>query len=186
MAARLAVRGALVIDADLLAREVVEPGTGGLARIVSRFGPGVLTADGRLDRARLGAMVFADPDARRDLEGIVHPLVRQRGAAIEAAAGDVPVVVHVIPLLVETGQAGSFDVVVVVDVDERTQLDRIMRRDGLDARAAAARLAAQASRQERLAVADEVVVNDGDLTELRHRADLLWERLVRLARAREA
>ena len=116
VAEELAKLGAVVIDADVLAREVVEPGTPGLAAIVARFGDAVLT-DGRLDRARLGALVFADPAARRDLERIVHPAVRARAAELERAAGDAAVVVHVIPLLVETGQTDAFDRIVVVDVD---------------------------------------------------------------------
>ena len=116
VAEELAARGAVIIDADVLAREVVEPGTDGLAAVVERFGAGVLTA-GRLDRARLGQIVFADPEARRDLERIVHPAVRARAAELERSAPSDAVVVHVIPLLVETGQQDRFDVVVVVDVD---------------------------------------------------------------------
>lgn len=170
----LAERGAAVIDADLLAREVVEPGTPGLAAVVDRFGPGVLTAQGSLDRAALGAIVFADPQARRDLEAVIHPAVRVRAAAIEAAAAAGAVVVHVIPLLVETGQQHDFDVVVVVDVDPETQRSRLQQRNGLDTAAADARIAAQANRQDRLAAADVVLDNSGGPTDLIDQVDRLW------------
>ena len=178
----LADRGAVVVDADVLAREVVEPGTPGLDALVRRFGPEVLT-DGRLDRPALGRVVFgadeAARSARRDLEAVVHPAVRARAAELEAAAPPGSVVVHVIPLLVETGQAGSFDLVVVVDVDPAVQRQRLLARDGLDAAQAEARIAAQASREDRLAVADVVVDNSGDRDDLeRHVADL-WARISR-------
>lgn len=173
----LAERGAVVIDADLLAREVVEPGTPGLAAVVDRFGPEVLTADGTLDRAALGAVVFADPQARRQLEAIVHPAVRARAAAIEAAADRGAVVVHVIPLLVETGQQDDFDVVVVVDVAPETQQARLQQRSGLDAGAAGARIAAQATRRDRLAAADVVLDNSGDPADLIDQVDRLWSDL---------
>ena len=140
----LGVHGAVVIDADVLAREVVEPGTPGLTAVVDRFGSAVLTEDGLLDRPALGRIVFADEAARRDLEAIVHPAVRARAAAIEAAAAADAVVVHVIPLLVETGQQDDFDVLVVVDVDPELQLTRLQQRTGLDPAAARARVAAQA------------------------------------------
>lgn len=170
----LSDHGAVVIDADLLAREVVEPGTPGLAAIIERFGDDILTEDGRLDRAALGRLVFADVGARRDLEAIIHPAVRARSAAIEAAAEEGAVVVHVIPLLVETGQQDAFDVVVVVDVDGARQLDRLRRRDGLDPAAAGARIAAQSARQERLAAADVVIDNNADAEVLRRQIDRLW------------
>jgi dephospho-CoA kinase len=174
VAAELAARGAVVIDADVLAREVVEPGTEGLAAVVSRFGESVLQA-GRLDRRRLGQIVFADPDARRDLERIVHPAVRTRAAELERAAPADAVVVHVIPLLVETQQQDRFDVVVVVDVDPETQLARLVARDGFDAADARARLAAQATREERRAVADVVIDNSADVTDLKTQIGPLWE-----------
>ncbi|GAA3561243.1 hypothetical protein GCM10022197_16030 [Microlunatus spumicola] len=180
VATLLAERGALVVDADVLAREVVEPGTPGLAAVVDRFGPGVLTPDGRLDRAALGRLVFSDDAsgaARRDLEAVVHPSVRARAAELEAAADPGQVVVHVIPLLVETGQAGTFDLVVVVDVDEAVQRARLLARGGLDEREADARIAAQASRAERLAAADLVVDNDGDRDDLVRHVDELWARI---------
>ena len=179
----LAARGALVVDADVLAREVVEPGTPGLEALVRRFGPDVLTPDGRLDRPALGRLVFGPDEAartaRRDLEAVVHPAVRARSAELEAAAAPGQVVVHVIPLLVETGQAGSFDLVVVVDVDPAVQRARLLARDGLDPAQADARIAAQASREDRLAAADVVIDNSGGRDDLeRHVADL-WARITR-------
>ncbi len=170
-------RGAVVIDADVLAREVVEPGTPGLAAVVERFGPGLLADDGQLDRAALGRLVFADPVARRDLEAIVHPAVRARAAALEAAAAADAVVVHVIPLLVETGQADDFDVLVVVDVEPEQQLERLRERSGLDDEAAMARIAAQATRSARLAVADVVLANHTDTDDLVAQVDRLWHDL---------
>lgn len=182
VADRLAELGAVVIDADVLAREVVEPGTPGLDAIVERFGPGVLrpAADGgppELDRPALGAIVFADPDARRDLEAIVHPAVRARAVELSRAAPSGSVVVQVIPLLVETGQADAFDLVVVVNLDPETQLDRLMARNGLTREQALARINAQAGRAQRLAAADEVIDNNGTPAELRNTTDALWRRL---------
>jgi dephospho-CoA kinase len=177
VADELAARGAVVVDADLLAREVVEPGTPGLAAVVGRFGPTVLTGDGRLDRPALGRIVFSDPDARRDLEQIIHPAVRARAAEIERQAPSDAVVVHVIPLLVETGQAADFDICVVVDLDPETQLARLQQRNGLSRDEAEARMAAQASRQQRLAAADRVLHNDGSPAELRAAVGRLWDEL---------
>jgi dephospho-CoA kinase len=162
----LARLGAVVIDADVLAREVVAPGTPGLAEIVEAFGPGVLTPDGELDRPAVGALVFADEEKRRVLEAIIHPRVRERGAELEAASPDGAVVVHDIPLLAETGQADRFDAVVVVDVPVEVQLDRMVRLRGMSPADAEARIAAQASREERLACATHVVENTGTLDEL--------------------
>jgi dephospho-CoA kinase len=176
VADELARLGAVVIDADVLAREVVEPGTPGLAAIVARFGGAVLT-NGRLDRVRLGQLVFADHAARRDLERIIHPAVRARAAELERAAGDAAVVVHVIPLLVETGQAGDFDRVVVVDVDPATQRARLLRRDGFTEAEAERRIAAQATREDRLAAADVVLDNSGSVTQLKRRIRNLWDEL---------
>jgi dephospho-CoA kinase len=173
----LGERGAVVIDADVLARQVVEPGTPGLAAVVERFGTDVLTDDGRLNREALGRLVFADPGARRDLDAIVHPAVRARAAALEAAASADSVVVHVIPLLVETGQQDDYDVLVVVDVDPDRQLERLRLRNGLDADAANARIAAQATRAARLAVADIVLDNDSDPAGLLDQVDRLWRDL---------
>ena len=169
----LARRGAVVVDADVLAREVVAPGTPGLAAVVERFGPEVLT-EGGLDRARLGAIVFADPAARRALEAIVHPAVRARAAELELAAAPDAVVVHVIPLLVETGQADDFDRVVVVDVDPETQVARLRARSGLSESDARARLAAQASRADRRVAADVVLDNEGPIAALEEQLDRLW------------
>ena len=176
VADELAARGAVIIDADVLAREVVEPGTAGLAAVVERFGEEVLDGD-RLDRRRLGQIVFADPEARRDLERIVHPAVRARAAELEREAAPDAVVVHVIPLLVETGQQDRFDVVLVVDVDQQTQLVRLVTRDGLTEADARARLAAQASREQRRAAADIVIDNGGSVTDLKTQIGPLWHEL---------
>jgi len=172
----LADCGAVIIDSDLLAREVVEPGTDGLARIVGRFGDQVI-ADGRLDRAALGRIVFADPQARRDLEAIIHPAVRRRAAELEAAAGPDAVVVQMIPLLVETRQQNSFDAVIVVDVPEQVQRDRLMARNGLSEQEADARIAAQATREQRLAAATVVIDNSGDLADLARRVREVYREL---------
>ena len=182
VADRLAELGAVVVDADVLAREVVEPGTPGLDAIVRRFGRGVLRAgeDGGpadLDRPALGAIVFADPDARRDLEAIVHPAVRARAFELSRAAPAGSIVVQVIPLLVETGQTDAFDVVVVVDLDPAVQLERLRTRNELTRDEALARINAQAGREQRLAAADEVIDNNGTPTELRAATDALWRRL---------
>jgi dephospho-CoA kinase len=170
----LAAHGATIIDADVLAREVVAPGTPGLAAVRERFGAGVLRSDGSLDRGALGRIVFGDPLARRDLEAIIHPAVRARAAALTAAAPQGAVVVQVIPLLVETGQQGNFDQVVVVDVDPEVQLSRIVRRDGLSEAEAEARLRAQASREARLAAAHVVLRNNGTRDDLAAAVDRLW------------
>ena len=174
VSAILAELGAVVIDADLLAREVVAPGTGGLAAVVEEFGPDVLGADGGLDRARIGALVFADPERRRALEAIIHPRVRVRAAEIEAAAPPDAVVVHDIPLLAETGQAASFDAVVVVDVPVEVQVDRMVRIRGMSEADARARIAAQADRHTRLAIATYVVENAVSLDELRARVEEVY------------
>jgi dephospho-CoA kinase len=165
----LADHGAVVIDADVLAREVVALGTPGLAAVVAEFGPEVLGADGALDRPRLGALVFADPARRTALEAIVHPLVRRRAAELEAAAAAGALVVHDIPLLAETGQAGSFDAVLVVDVPPEVQVSRLVHDRGWSTEEAAARIAAQADRDDRLAVATHVIDNTGTLEDLRQR-----------------
>jgi dephospho-CoA kinase len=174
---RLRELGAVVIDADVLAREVVAPGTDGLGRVVEEFGIGVLTADGALDRPALGAVVFGDDDARKRLEAIIHPRVRARAAEIEAQAGPDAVVVHDIPLLVETGQQDGFDVVVVVDVPPDVQLGRLTGERGMTADEAQARIASQARREERLAAADLVIDNSGDLADLDARVRDVWTRL---------
>lgn len=161
--------GAVVIDADELAREVVAPGTSGLAAVTEEFGASVLTPQGALDREALGALVFADPDARRRLEAIVHPRVRRRAAELEAAAGPGAVVVHDIPLLVETGQAADFEAVLVVDVPVETQVTRTMAERGWSREEAEARVAAQATREQRNAAATHLIDNTGTREDLRDR-----------------
>ncbi|SFF28865.1 dephospho-CoA kinase [Blastococcus tunisiensis] len=173
VSALLAERGAVVVDADRIAREVVEPGTPGLAAVVGAFGTGMLAADGSLDRAALAAVVFADPEARQRLDGIVHPLVRARSAELAAAAPADAVVVHDVPLLVETGQASSYDVVVVVEADPAVREGRLVQR-GLTAEDARARMAAQASDEQRRAVADVVLDNSGTLEQLAGQVDRFW------------
>lgn len=170
--------GAVVVDADVLAREVVAPGAGGLAEIVQAFGPQVLTADGQLDRPAMGTLVFGDEEARRRLEAIIHPRVRRRGAELEAEAGPDAIVVHDIPLLAETGQAESFDAVVVVDVPVEVQVERMVRTRGMSREDADARVQSQATREERLAIATYVIENTGTLEDLRHRVAEVFEELV--------
>jgi dephospho-CoA kinase len=177
----LAAEGAVVVDSDVLAREAVAPGTPGLAAVVDEFGTGVLASDGSLDRPALGSLVFADPARRAALEAIVHPYVRRRSAEIAHAAPPGAVVVHDVPLLVEKDLQRRYDLVVVVDVDEDTQVRRLVGRRGMTEADARARVAAQASRDRRLAAADLVVANDGDLAELRDRVAGLWTELVRRA-----
>lgn len=163
--------GCVVVDADAVAREVVAPGTSGLAAVVEAFGDDVLAEDGSLDRPALGAIVFADQEARRRLEAIVHPLVSQRSAELAAEAGPDDVVVHDIPLLAETGGAGRFEHVLVVDVDPEVQVERMVRDRGWSETDARGRMAAQASREDRLAIATHVVVNDGSPDDLRRRVE---------------
>jgi len=172
----LARRGATIIDADQLAREVVSPGTPGFAAVVERFGPDVIRGEA-LDRRALGRIVFADPAARRDLEAIILPTVRARAADLEALAGPDAVVVHVIPLLVETAQEDVFDVVVVVDVDPETQRARLAERDGFAPAEAEARIGAQASRSDRLGAAGVGIDNQGSLIALEQQIDNLWAKL---------
>jgi dephospho-CoA kinase len=181
VSAMLAELGAVVIDADQLAREVVAPGTSGLAEIVTAFGPGLLTPEGELDRPAMGALVFGDETQRRRLEAIIHPRVRARGAELEAAAAADAVVVHDIPLLTETGQAGAFDAVVVVDVPVETQLDRLVTLRGMSPEEAEARIAAQASRDQRAAIATYLVDNTGTFEDLRRQVAELYATLVSLA-----
>ncbi len=174
VSSRLAERGAVLIDSDVLAREAVANGTDGLAEVVEVFGDDVLTAEGELDRPAVGKIVFGDETARRKLEAIIHPRVRARAAEIEAAAPADAVVVHDIPLLVETGQADRFDVVVVVDTPVDVQLERLTSQRGMSAEEANRRIASQASREDRLAVADLVVDNSGTLADLDRRLDEVW------------
>ena len=181
VSARLASHGALVIDADALAREVVEPGTPGLTAVEAEFGTGVINADGSLDRPAMAAIVFADPDRRRALEAIVHPLVAQRSATLVAAAPDDAVVVSDIPILAEMIASGArdrteFDVVVVVTCPHETRLDRLVAR-GVPREDALARIGAQFSDEQRLEYADVVIDNSGSLGDLDAAVDDLWERL---------
>ena len=180
---RLASYGAVVIDADAVAREVVAPGTPGLAEVVQAFGPEVLRSDGTLDRDRLGELVFADESLRMKLNAITHPRVGERMAELERQAGGAPVIVHDVPLLAENHLAGSFDEVVVVDVPPRIQAERLARERGMSKDQAEARMGAQASREERLAVATILVDNSGSLAELDREVGELWTELRRRARA---
>jgi dephospho-CoA kinase len=179
VSAILADLGAIVIDSDKLAREVVEPGTPGLAAVVEEFGEDVLADDGGLDRAALGAIVFADDEKRRRLEGILHPLIRARSAEIEAQAPAGALVVHDIPLLAESGQADRFDAVVVVDVPEETQVERMTSQRGWTEQDARSRIAAQASREQRRAIATCVIENTGTKDDLRERVAEVVEELRR-------
>ncbi|TDF48404.1 dephospho-CoA kinase [Streptomyces sp. WAC05374] len=175
--------GAVIVDADKIAREVVEPGTPGLAAVVAAFGPEILTAEGTLDRPRLGSIVFADPERLATLNGIVHPLVGARSAELEAAAGPDAVVVHDVPLLTENGLAPLYDLVVVVDASPGTQLDRLVRLRGMTEDEARARMAAQATRDQRRAVADLIIDNDGPLEKLEPQVRTVWARLTERAAA---
>ncbi|ROV68997.1 MULTISPECIES: dephospho-CoA kinase [Streptomyces] len=175
--------GAVLIDSDLIAREVVEPGTPGLAAVVEEFGPDVLTAEGTLDRPALGALVFADDGRRAALNAIVHPLVGARAAELERAAPEDAVVVHDVPLLTENGLAPLYDLVVVVDASAETQLDRLVTLRGMTESDARARMTAQATREERRAVADLIVDNDGPREALEARVREVWDELARRAAA---
>jgi dephospho-CoA kinase len=184
---RLAARGAVILDGDKAARAVVEPGTPGLARIADAFGPGVLRADGSLDRPKLAGIVFTDDDARATLNAITHPLIHQHLQAAEeaalAAGGDAAILVHDIPLLAEGQRSSGFDLIVVVDVPPEVQLARLAGR-GLPEDQARARMAAQATREQRLAIADIVIDNSGSLADLDRRVAEVWGEL--RARARQA
>jgi dephospho-CoA kinase len=180
---RLAAHGALVIDADQAARAVVEPGTPGLGRVLESFGPGVLRADGALDRAKVGEIVFGDEQARDRLNAIVHPLVRewmwaQEEVLIRSAGNDV-VVVHDVPLLAEGGEerTAEFDLIIVVDIPPDLQVVRLAETRGMTTEQARARMAAQASREQRLAIADIVIDNSGTLANLDQRVAQVWEDL---------
>jgi len=169
----LAGHGAVIVDADRIAREVVEPGTPGLAAVVAAFGDHVLTADGALNRPALAGIVFADPEARKTLDGIVHPLVRARSRELEAAAPAGSVVVHDVPLLAETGQAANYDLVLVVEADVEVRVARLVQR-GLTAEDARARIAVQATDEQRRAIADVVLDNSGTPEELARQVDRFW------------
>ncbi|GAA4669429.1 dephospho-CoA kinase [Streptomyces chumphonensis] len=173
----LASHGAVIVDADRIAREVVEPGTEGHAAVVAEFGDSVLLPDGALNRPALGRVVFNDPERLAALNAIVHPLVAARSAELQEAAGEHAVVVHDVPLLTENGLAPRYDVVVVVDASPETQLDRLVRLRGMPRDEARSRMAAQATRAERLAVADHVIDNEGPLEALQARVREVWEQL---------
>jgi dephospho-CoA kinase len=170
--------GAVVIDADQLAREVVARGTSGLAAVVAEFGDQLLTPDGELDRPRMGELVFGDEDARKRLEAIIHPLVFERIVEIEAGTGPDDVVVHDIPLLAESGRADTFDAVIVVDAPTEVQVERMVRDRGWSEADARSRIAAQASREDRLSIASYVVENTGTLEDLRQRVTEVFEEVV--------
>ncbi|GEO96315.1 dephospho-CoA kinase [Kocuria turfanensis] len=172
---RLMELGATVIDADAIARALQEPGQPGLEGIVEEFGPSVLTPDGRLDRAALGALVFGDPEVRQRLNAIVHPLVRAEAERLAAAAGEDAALVEDIPLLVETGQHGRFDHVLTVQAPVEERVRRMVEDRGMTETDARARIAAQATDEERAAVSDTVLVNDGSVQRLLDRVDAWWE-----------
>lgn len=174
VSAILAELGAVVIDADALAREVVARGTPGLDAVVAEFGPALLTPEGDLDRPAMGRLVFGDEGARKRLEAIIHPLVIERMAALEAAAGENDVVVHDIPLLAEGGRADTFDAVVVVDAPRDLQVERMLSDRGWTRQDAESRIAAQATREQRRAIATHVIDNNGSLEELRARVEAVF------------
>jgi dephospho-CoA kinase len=174
--------GAVVIDADELAREVVAKGTPGLAAVVEEFGPGLLREDGELDRPAMGALVFADEDARKRLEAIVHPLVFERILALEQAAPADGIIVHDIPLLAESGRVdapdrGGFDAVIVVDAPEDVQVERMVHSRAWTEAEARARIAAQATREQRNAIATYLIENTGTIEDLRQRVAEVFDEL---------
>lgn len=181
---RLAARGAVLIDADAIARQVVQPGTPGLAEVVNEFGTCVLAADGSLDRERLGGIVFADPARLARLNEIVHPKVGEQMARLERSATQDAIVVHDVPLIAENNLASRYDIVVVVDAPASVQLDRLVRLRGMTREQALARMAAQASREQRLAMAGIVIDNSGTLADLDRQVDRVWDKLRQRAAVR--
>jgi dephospho-CoA kinase len=175
---RLAEHGAVIIDGDALAREVVAPGTDGLAEVVAAFGPQVLAPDGTMDRAKVAELAFGDTAKRRRLEAIIHPRVRERSSRMIAAAPPDAVVVNDIPLLVESGLASAFDLVIVVFASEQSRLARLVGQRGMSEEDARARIAAQATDEQRRSVADVEIVNDGTLDELTMQVDEVWEQII--------
>ena len=171
-------RGAVVIDADAIAREVVEPGTPGFAQVVAEFGEGILDESGAIDRPRLGTLVFNDADARKRLEAIVHPLVFLRIVELEEQAPVDAIVVHDLPLLAESGRTDSFDVVIVVDAPVETQIERMLRDRGWSEEDARSRIAAQATREARRAIATHLIENTGTREDLRRRVAEVFAELV--------
>ncbi|MDI3330944.1 MAG: dephospho-CoA kinase [Micrococcus sp.] len=178
VAAELADLGAVVVDADALARAVVAPGSEGLAMVREAFGPVVIAADGTMDRAAVAAIVFNDADARERLNGIIHPLVRAEGRRLVREAGPDAVVVQDVPLLVETGQAGAYDLVLVVQAGTDERVARMVRDRGMTEEAARARIAAQATDEQRRAAADVVIVNDAGVEDLRRATRRFWDEYV--------
>jgi dephospho-CoA kinase len=181
VAQRLAALGAVVVDSDAIAREVVAPGTDGLQAVVEAVGPDILKTDGSLDRDLLGARVFADPEARDQLNAIVHPRVREQTAARFAAAEQADpqaIVVNDVPLLVEGGLQTLYEVVVVVDIPVETQVERLTTIRGMSESGARARIAAQASREQRLAAANHVIDNRGTLDDLDREVARVWHHLL--------
>ncbi|MEV0619890.1 dephospho-CoA kinase [Nonomuraea sp. NPDC050404] len=178
VARRLSAKGAMVIDADKIAREVVEPGTAGLARVVATFGEEVLHPDGSLNREKLGSYVFADSEKLAALNAIVHPLVGERVAQLQREAADDTIMVYDVPLLVENNLAPMYDVVIVVDAPDRLRIERLAEHRGMAEADAKARIAAQATRGDRLAAADIVIPNEGPLEELDARVDEVWQDLL--------
>jgi dephospho-CoA kinase len=180
VAARLAEHGAVVVDADQVAREVVEPGSPALARIAEEFGAGVIASDGSLDRAALGALVFSSPEKRAALNAITHPAVARRShelfAAAEAADPDA-IVVYDVPLLVDAGRVDEFDLIVVVNASTETRIARMMELRGMTRDEAVHRINSQATNTERLAIADVVIDSNGTLEQTLAQADALWEKL---------
>jgi dephospho-CoA kinase len=179
---RLAAQGAVLIDADAIARQVVEPGTDGLTAVIAEFGDGVLRPDGGLDRERLGEIVFADPARLARLNEIIHPLVGQRMAELEKEAGADAIIVHDVPLIAENQLASAYDLVVVVDAPEHARLERLIRHRQMSEDQAEARMAAQVTRDQRLVIADLVVDNSSSLAELDRQVGDLWGELRRRAR----
>ena len=180
VARRLAEHGAVIVDADQVARQVVEPGEPALAAIAAEFGPGVIAADGSLDRAALGAIVFQDPEGRQRLNAITHPAVLQRSRDLFAAAGAADphaIVVYDIPLLVEAGRTDEFDLVVVVQAAIETRVARMIELRGMTREEAMHRIQSQATDAERLAIADVVIDADGRPEETLAQTDALWENL---------
>lgn len=178
VSAELARRGAVVVDADALAHAVVAPGTPGLAEVREAFGEAAIAADGSLDRAAVAQVVFSDPQARARLDAIIHPRVRAEGQRLLEAAGPEAVVVQDIPLLVETGQADSFDLVLVIEADAEERVQRMVRDRGMTPEDARARMAAQATDAQRRAAADVVIVNDAGVEDLIRATGRFWETYV--------
>lgn len=180
VARRLAEHGAVIVDADQVARDVVAPGEPALARIAEEFGPGVIAADGSLDRPALGAIVFRDPEGRQKLNAITHPAVLARSRELFAAAAEADpdaIVVYDIPLLVEAGRHDEFDLVVVVRAATETRIARMVELRGMTREEALHRLNSQATDAERVAIADVVIDADGTVEETLAQADQLWENL---------